>query len=133
MRLRLAATPGGDPMTDRSRKARSDRQKRRGERDRDSINTAKVAMFAAAAVSAIFDAFLRSRGVENLHAEPAVSARPYADDLAMLGLSEMPATRDDLTAAWRAAARQHHPDVGGNADAFRSAKEAYDRLARTYP
>lgn len=120
-------------MTDRSRKARSDRQKRRGERDRDSINTAKVAMFAAAAVSAIFDAFLRSRGVENLHAEPAVSARPYADDLAMLGLSEMPATRDDLTAAWRAAARQHHPDVGGNADAFRSAKEAYDRLARTYP
>ena len=49
------------------------------------------------------------------------------NDLAALGLTRPPSP-DELTAAWRAAAKQHHPDAGGSAEAFDTVKRSYDRL-----
>ena len=40
---------------------------------------------------------------------------------------------DALKAAWRAAARRHHPDLGGDAAAFVAAQEAWDTIKRSQP
>lgn len=45
----------------------------------------------------------------------------------VLGL-ERCATESEVRAAWRRAARETHPDVGGDAVAFRVAREAYETL-----
>lgn len=37
-------------------------------------------------------------------------------------------TADDVKAAHRRLARQHHPDLGGDADTFRRIQEAFERL-----
>ncbi len=50
-------------------------------------------------------------------------------DLDALGLDAMPADLDSLKRAWREAARRTHPDAGGDAGAFMSARAAYERLA----
>lgn len=50
-------------------------------------------------------------------------------DLAALGLHSVP-TAQDLQAAWRAAARRHHPDAGGSAEGFTRARAAYERLQK---
>ena len=41
------------------------------------------------------------------------------------------ATREQIEAAYRRLARQHHPDRGGTAEQFRRVQEAYERLTRT--
>ena len=45
----------------------------------------------------------------------------------VLGL-QRGATESEVRAAWRRAARETHPDVGGDAVAFRVAREAYETL-----
>ena len=35
-----------------------------------------------------------------------------------------------IEAAWKALAREHHPDRGGNPDAFKSAQAAYEEIKR---
>jgi hypothetical protein len=61
----------------------------------------------------------------------AAAATPsFARDLNALGLPAMPADFDALKRAWRAAARRTHPDApGGDAESFKSARAAYERLA----
>lgn len=49
------------------------------------------------------------------------------DAYAVLGL-ERGATESEVRAAWRRAARETHPDVGGDTVAFRVAREAYETL-----
>jgi len=116
--------------TDRLKRVRSERAQRREERARSGgINPVKVAMFAAAAAKVFFDAYLHSQGAVCLPVDPNEAPLRHRSDLAKLGLSEMPATPDELTAAWREVARSHHPDRGGDAARFSAAKEAYDRLA----
>lgn len=61
---------------------------------------------------------------------PTEPPRPTtADDLAALGLDAMP-DKAALRRAWRDAAKRHHPDAGGDAEAFKRARAAYERLAR---
>lgn len=43
----------------------------------------------------------------------------------VLGCTQPPATRDELTTAYRQAARVAHPDAGGNAAAFDAVAKAY--------
>ncbi len=52
-----------------------------------------------------------------------------AEDLRALGLDAMPDAAG-LKRAWRAAAKRHHPDAGGDAEAFKRAGAAYERLAK---
>jgi len=61
-------------------------------------------------------------GVRSVH-----GSRSVGDAYAVLGL-ERGATDAEVRAAWRDAARRTHPDVGGDAVAFRRAREAYEIL-----
>jgi len=45
-----------------------------------------------------------------------------------LGL-EPGASSDEVKAAYRAKAKEHHPDAGGNAEAFKEVQEAYEVLS----
>jgi hypothetical protein len=58
-----------------------------------------------------------------------VASAPVNPDLTILGLNRMPSSEADLRRAYRHAAKTAHPDVGGNADAFRAVSEAFERLA----
>lgn len=49
------------------------------------------------------------------------------DHYAALGLGRN-ASQDEIKEAFRRLAKQHHPDVGGNPDKFKSINEAYDIL-----
>lgn len=49
-------------------------------------------------------------------------------ELEALGLIEMPETLRELKIAYRKAAKQHHPDTGGNIEMFRFVEGAYRRL-----
>ncbi|CAJ1451427.1 unnamed protein product [Effrenium voratum] len=53
-----------------------------------------------------------------------------AEALALLGLDSDGSSRDELRAAFRAAAKAAHPDVGGSAEDFRRIREAYSLLRR---
>ena len=55
-------------------------------------------------------------------------ARPV-DPYALLGI-EATATLDDVKAAFRKKALEHHPDRGGDAAAFMAVKRAYDAIAK---
>jgi hypothetical protein len=57
----------------------------------------------------------------------AREGRLVGDAYAVLGLTRA-ATEAEVRAAWRDAARRTHPDVGGDAVAFRRAREAYEIL-----
>lgn len=48
--------------------------------------------------------------------------------LAVLGLHRIDATPDRIRAAWRELSRKHHPDAGGDAEAFRRLTDARDYL-----
>ncbi|MFI5297725.1 MAG: DnaJ domain-containing protein [Polyangiales bacterium] len=48
---------------------------------------------------------------------------------AFLGLTSR-CTADELKRAWRRVAVEHHPDRGGDAEAFRRARVAYDLCRR---
>ena len=50
-----------------------------------------------------------------------------ADALAVLGL-EPGATAEAIKRAHRRLVKQHHPDMGGSAEAFRRVNEAYQQL-----
>ena len=52
---------------------------------------------------------------------------PRMDALSVLGL-EQAATQDDIKQAFRRLVKQHHPDVGGSAEAFRRVNDAYQLL-----
>ena len=52
------------------------------------------------------------------------------DHYSTLGVSKN-ATQDEIKAAYRKLAKQHHPDLGGDADKFKSINEAYDVLGDT--
>jgi hypothetical protein len=45
----------------------------------------------------------------------------------VLGI-EPGASEEDVRAAWRKASRRTHPDLGGNADAFREVRDAYKAI-----
>ena len=51
----------------------------------------------------------------------------YDDDLAVLELTP-PVDRNTLRQQYRRLANQHHPDKGGDAEAFRKVSSAYQRL-----
>ena len=51
----------------------------------------------------------------------------YDDDLAVLELTP-PVNRSTLRQQYRRLANQHHPDKGGDAEAFRKVSSAYQRL-----
>ena len=52
---------------------------------------------------------------------------PRADALAVLGL-KVGASAEAIKRAHRRLVKQHHPDMGGSAEAFRRVNEAYQRL-----
>lgn len=43
------------------------------------------------------------------------------------------ASRDEVRAAWRQAAKATHPDNGGDPEAFAAAADAYERLGGAVP
>ncbi len=43
------------------------------------------------------------------------------------------ASAEEIRAAWRVRAAQHHPDAGGNARKFRQVMQAYEQLSRPDP
>ena len=52
------------------------------------------------------------------------------DWLAALGFAKWATpTKDDLKAAYRRLVKEHHPDYGGDAAAFRIVNEAYNALS----
>jgi len=54
-------------------------------------------------------------------------------DFKILGLKEKPTpTWDEIRAAFRSAAKIHHPDRGGDEEIFKKASSAYERLATLY-
>ena len=55
-------------------------------------------------------------------------ARPV-DPYALLGV-EATASLDDVKAAFRKKALEHHPDLGGAAEAFMAIKRAYDAIVK---
>jgi hypothetical protein len=66
---------------------------------------------------------------------PTLPIGQRRDALRLLGLQD-PADRSEVISAYRRLARQHHPDLGGDADAFRSLTVARDLLlsdARSEP
>ena len=50
------------------------------------------------------------------------------DYYAILGISEH-STQDQVKAAWKEAARRHHPDRGGDPSIFSELSEAHDCLS----
>ena len=50
------------------------------------------------------------------------------EDLSTLGLKNKPIDDKELKSAYRRAAKQSHPDMGGNADKFQRVNTAYDNL-----
>lgn len=48
----------------------------------------------------------------------------------LFGLDAKPTDRATLDSAWRAWARRHHPDTGGNAPAFRHMRELYEHQGK---
>jgi hypothetical protein len=56
-----------------------------------------------------------------------------ADDMALLGLTDMPAEVKGLVRAMRVKARLLHPDFGGSSEAFTKMFMAYERLLERYP
>lgn len=78
----------------------------------------------------------RARYTEGMHAPELIAAAKVLD-LDLPSLAQEPegaqaawkAWQDGaLKAAWKAAARQHHPDTGGDPSQFRAAKDAYELL-----
>lgn len=58
-----------------------------------------------------------------------VARRQQNPHAAVLGLSGV-FTQDDVKVAYRQRARETHPDAGGNAEAFRRVREAYEALTQ---
>jgi hypothetical protein len=52
------------------------------------------------------------------------------EHLEVLGLS-WPCTQDSIKQAYRAKAREHHPDTGGDAEMFKAVREAFEVLEQT--
>lgn len=50
------------------------------------------------------------------------------EDLSTLGLKNKPLDDKELKRAYRSAAKQSHPDMGGNADKFQRVNTAYENL-----
>jgi hypothetical protein len=66
--------------------------------------------------------------------QPQRLSNQQYQDMDLLGMSEG-FSADDLTKAYRALAKQYHPDTNKSPDAlekFRAIKDAYERL-KTYP
>lgn len=58
----------------------------------------------------------------------ASSAPAVPPEAQLLGLSVWPVPEAELKRAYRLRAKQTHPDVGGDAHAFRAVTDAYERL-----
>lgn len=58
---------------------------------------------------------------------PTVPIGQRREALRLLGLQD-PVEKSEVVAAYRRLARQHHPDLGGDPDAFRSLTVARDLL-----
>jgi DnaJ domain len=63
-----------------------------------------------------------------VNAPSTASPRPV-DPYALLGVAPG-AALEEVKAAFRRQALQHHPDVGGDPAAFMAVKQAYDRIVR---
>ena len=69
-------------------------------------------------------------GWANAVAAGVAGPPPPHPDLAVLGLQRLPASRDALRKAYRAAARAAHPDApGGSQQAFLAVAGAFERLS----
>ena len=60
--------------------------------------------------------------------QPTPDQRRHAQDLTVLGLSTLPATRRDLRRIYLDLALKQHPDKGGDHNAFLEIQAAYERL-----
>lgn len=61
--------------------------------------------------------------------EPSESVRELARALDTLGVEYPPVPDEsDARAAWRREARKRHPDAGGDAEAFKEAQAAWERV-----
>ena len=106
-------------------KRRKAREAAAAERERPRVSPIKVARFVGAVAVAAFQTWLAYE-----YGDPALLPYPdamLADDLKALGLAEVP-DAEGLAAAWRETALRTHPDRGGDAGAFRRAKDAHERL-----
>jgi hypothetical protein len=85
-------------------------------------------------LDAILESLERLKAAHAFAAAGGAPIRPVIDPVLaaaqVLGL-RWPYTADDLKAAYRRLAKEHHPDAGGSAAAFRRVQEAYERLAAT--
>ena len=63
---------------------------------------------------------------------PRLSTLTRSEALQLLGL-DASATESQIRSAFRAAAKQHHPDVGGDAEMFKRITEAHDVLKGAVP
>ena len=68
--------------------------------------------------------FLKSAAKPFARGDLALAA---ADPYRVLGVSPA-ATAAEIKAAYRSLVKQHHPDVGGEAEAFRRVNDAYQLL-----
>jgi hypothetical protein len=64
---------------------------------------------------------------------PPRQAGRQTPDMALLGLTAMPADVKELVRAYRRAALAAHPDTGGSHEQFLALNLAYERLLRRYP
>lgn len=84
---------------------------------------------AARAAPGYVDPFEQWRRLFMGDVAAATSPPDFSRDLAALRLAAVPADVDALKRAWREAARRTHPDApGGDAESFKSARAAYERL-----
>ena len=91
-------------------------------------------VIAVLSMSGVWPAIIR--GLRELRGDippeaPEASAPPTDLDMCdrMLGLSPS-ASWDQIERAYRAKAKVHHPDRGGDADTMRALNEAYSRLKK---
>ena len=95
--------------------------------------TERIAVTIGFAFLEGMQAYLRFRyGMPVEHADAdAEPTMPQVkpEDLAALGLTQIPTERE-LLAAWRETAKRTHPDVGGDAGRFNAALAARDRIAQ---
>lgn len=66
-----------------------------------------------------------SRRTETIRQSTAIPVFALA-----LGLTNWPATKEQIVAAWRQQARTHHPDAGGTDEQFAAARNAYEQAIK---
>jgi hypothetical protein len=72
------------------------------------------------------------RAFTGFAALPSATIVPYRDIWKILGLEEKPSNIDDVHLAYKAKAKQCHPDTGGSVEAFQELQEVYRQAVSNY-